>query len=149
MSEYEVTFCGVDEVAFYPLDVNGKYGQRLCVKNGVSDAISAVTQEDDFISYAGDQDSMWLLICGAMVFFMQCGFSMLEAGSVSDKNTVNILFKNLLDAALGAICFWLFGYAIAYGDTAGGFMGTTNWGLTTEGADGAGWDSWFFQWVSF
>ena len=45
---------------------------------------------------------------------MQCGFGMLEAGSVRAKNTKNIMIKNLLDACIGAIIWFVIGYAIAY-----------------------------------
>jgi len=92
----------------------------------------------------GDLDTMWLLIAGALVFFMQLGFGMLEAGTVRSKNVSNILFKNIMDAGLGAICWFVIGYAVAYGgDDDGHFIGSTNFGLS-ESSDYA---SWFFQWA--
>ena len=102
--------------------------------------------DDNIPDYGSDMDQMWLLIAGAMVFLMQAGFSMLEAGSVGAKNTVNILYKNILDACIGALCFWLFGYGFAYGgDSAGGFIGTSNFALPDEDRSNSGWHSWFFQ----
>ena len=62
---------------------------------------------------AGYADSFWLMVCGFLVFFMQCGFALLEAGSIRAKNTKNILFKNLLDACVGALVWWSVGYMIA------------------------------------
>ena len=50
---------------------------------------------------ATQADTFWLMLCGFLVFFMQCGFALLEAGTVRAKNTKNILLKNLLDACLG------------------------------------------------
>ena len=67
-------------------------------------------------------DTWWLLWNGALVFFMQCGFGMLEVGSVTARSSQNILLKNLLDASLGAIMWWLVGHAIAY-DGPNGFFG--------------------------
>ena len=61
-------------------------------------------------SYA---DSFWLMVCGFLVFFMQCGFALLEAGTVRAKNTKNILLKNMLDACVGAIIWWSVGFMIA------------------------------------
>jgi Amt family ammonium transporter len=57
----------------------------------------------------------FLLWGGALVFSMQCGFCMLEVGCVRYKNTRNILVKNILDACIGAIFYWAFGYGLAYG----------------------------------
>ena len=58
---------------------------------------------------------MYLLICGALVVFMQAGFAMLEAGTVKSVNVRNVLFKNLADACVGGLVFWLLGYGFAYG----------------------------------
>ena len=53
------------------------------------------------------------MLCGFLVFFMQCGFALLEAGTVRAKNTKNILLKNMLDACVGALIWWSVGYMIA------------------------------------
>mmetsp|Transcript_10363 Transcript_10363/g.25397 ORF Transcript_10363/g.25397 Transcript_10363/m.25397 type:complete len:684 (+) Transcript_10363:304-2355(+) len=60
-------------------------------------------------------DVFFLLYGAAMVFFMQAGFALLEVGSVSIRNTKNILFKNLMDVAFSTTTFYLFGYAFLYG----------------------------------
>ena len=65
-------------------------------------------------STTGDVDAFYLMVVGILVFFMQSGFALLEAGSVRAKNTKNILMKNLLDACLGALIWWGWGYGVAY-----------------------------------
>jgi len=57
----------------------------------------------------------WLLSNGILVFFMQCGFGMLEAGAVTARGTQNILLKNLLDASISAVVWYSFGYGLAFG----------------------------------
>jgi len=94
----------------------------------------------------------------SLIFFMQAGFAMLEAGIVHPKNVTNILFKNMIDASLAALIFWAIGYGVAYGDTGGGFIGTSNFGIGTSknairngsgsGLTGSdGWEMWFIQWA--
>jgi len=76
---------------------------------------------------------------------MQCGFAMLCAGSVRQKNVKNILLKNLLDACGGAIGFWSVGYALALGG-GGKFVGDENKYFFLRGlSSGADYIGWFFQ----
>ncbi len=60
-------------------------------------------------------NTIWVLLGAALVFFMQAGFSMCEAGFTRAKNTGNILMKNLMDFCIGTPCFWLFGYGVMFG----------------------------------
>ena len=62
---------------------------------------------------SGDTNVFFMMICGVLVFFMQAGFALLEAGSVRAKNTKNILMKNLLDACIGALIWGAWGYGLA------------------------------------
>ncbi|NEP25406.1 hypothetical protein [Moorena sp. SIO3I6] len=59
-------------------------------------------------------NNLWVLIAGILVFAMQLGFAMLEAGFSPAKNTVNVLFKNVADVCLGIVVFFIFGYALMY-----------------------------------
>ncbi len=67
-------------------------------------------------------DVMWTLLGAAMVFFMQAGFSLCEAGLTRAKNTGNILMKNLMDFCIGTPAFWLVGFGLMFGGT-GAFVG--------------------------
>ena len=60
-------------------------------------------------------NTIWVLLGAALVFFMQAGFSMCEAGFTRAKNTGNILMKNLMDFCIGTPCFWLFGFGLMFG----------------------------------
>merc|ERR1719395_292751 len=60
-------------------------------------------------------DTIWLLICGVLVFIMHAGFAMLEAGTGRAKNTQAILIKNLITVCIGTIGWYLLGWSLAYG----------------------------------
>ena len=59
-------------------------------------------------------NTIWVLLGAAMVFFMQAGFSMCEAGFTRAKNTGNILMKNLMDFCIGTPVFWLVGFGLIF-----------------------------------
>ena len=65
------------------------------------------------MSEAASIDTFYLLYCGSLVFFMQAGFGLLEAGTVRSKNLKNILLKNTLDACIGAVVWWAWGFGMA------------------------------------
>ena len=69
-------------------------------------------------------DVIWTLVGAALVFFMQAGFALCEAGMTRAKNTGNILMKNLMDFCIGTPCYWIVGFGIMFGGTGaliGGF----------------------------
>ena len=66
-------------------------------------------------------NTIWVLIGAALVFFMQAGFSMCEAGFTRAKNTGNILMKNLMDFCIGTPAFWLVGFGLMFGSGTGLF----------------------------
>ncbi|MEM7133233.1 MAG: ammonium transporter [Chloroflexota bacterium] len=84
-------------------------------------------------------DNLILFIAAVLVLFMQAGFALLEAGLNSAKNTVNILFKNVVDMGAGVLLFWLVGYGLMYpGDAfAGGYFGFAGIGVSEAGPEAA------------
>lgn len=91
-------------------------------------------------------DTVWVLLAAFLVFFMQAGFGMVEAGFIRAKNTCNILTKNFLDFCMASIGFFIFGYAIMFGE-GNAFMGFTGWFLrgAQSGADIPLYAFWLFQ----
>lgn len=67
-------------------------------------------------------DTVWVLIAAMLVFFMQPGFALVEAGFTRSKNTANILMKNFVDFMVGTIGFWFIGFGIMHG-AGNGFIG--------------------------
>lgn len=68
-------------------------------------------------------DTLWVLLAGMLVFFMNLGFAMVESGFCRSKNTVNILSKNFIVFAISSLAFWAIGWGLMFGD-GNGFMGT-------------------------
>lgn len=67
-------------------------------------------------------NTVWMLLAAMLVFFMQPGFALVEAGFTRTKNTANILMKNFVDFMVGSLLFWLVGFGVMFG--VGSFAGT-------------------------
>ena len=67
-------------------------------------------------------DTVWVLIAAMLVFFMQPGFALVEAGFTRSKNTANILMKNFVDFMVGSFLFWMIGFGLMHGAN-NGFIG--------------------------
>ena len=80
-------------------------------------------------------DNLWVFVAAILVIFMQAGFALVEAGLTRGKNVSNIMMKNLMDFAGGAIMFFLIGYGLAYGSGGNSLIGWGNFALS----DGGGW----------
>uniref|UniRef100_A0A832A217 Ammonium transporter n=1 Tax=Desulfacinum infernum TaxID=35837 RepID=A0A832A217_9BACT len=90
---------------------------------------------------------VWTLIAAALVFFMQAGFALVETGFTRAKNAVNIMFKNLMDFAIGSLAFWAIGFGLMFGTTLGGWVGTSGFFLSdyVHGEDPWVLAFWMFQ----
>ena len=75
--------------------------------------------------------AVWFLIGAALVFWMQAGFAMVEAGFTRAKNTGNILMKNLMDFCIGTIVFILIGFGFLMGEDLLGFIGKPGFDIFT------------------
>ena len=66
-------------------------------------------------------DTVWVALCAALIFFMEAGFALLEAGFVRSKNAMSIIAKVIIDITFGGIAFFIVGFGIAYGSSNGWF----------------------------
>jgi len=80
-------------------------------------------------------DFVWILMTAFLVFLMQGGFAMVEAGLCRAKNAVNLMMKNLMDFSIGSLAFFAVGFAIMFGTDVGGLFGSTGWFLTGDNYD--------------
>lgn len=74
-------------------------------------------------------DTAWVLLAAFLVFFMQAGFAMVEVGFTTAKNAGNIIMKNVMDFASGALMYWLVGFAIMFGLDQAGLIGTSGFAM--------------------
>ena len=75
------------------------------------------------------ENNIWMMICTALVFFMHLGFSLLEIGLTRQKNTINILFKNIFIITVGLLLYCLVGFNLMYPGNFNGFIGFAGFGL--------------------
>jgi len=95
----------------------------------------------------GETMGVWFLIGAALVFWMQAGFAMVEAGFTRAKNTGNIIMKNLMDFCIGTAMFIIIGGSLLLGEnTLAGFCGRPDWQIITDYAN-FDWSGWVFNLV--
>ncbi|PQB03625.1 ammonium transporter [Aureitalea marina] len=99
-------------------------------------------------------NNVWMMICTALVFFMHLGFGLLEAGLTRQKNTLNILFKNIFIITSGLLLYYIIGFNLMYPGDFNGFLGSfvpgiapPENGMTPEYASGGytWWTDFLFQ----
>jgi Amt family ammonium transporter len=92
-------------------------------------------------------DYVWTLVAAALVFFMQAGFAMVEAGFTRAKNAINIMMKNLMDFSMGSLAYWAIGFGLMFGASKAGLFGTSGFFLSDFkiGADPWVLAFWMFQ----
>jgi len=88
----------------------------------ISGEIDVVEKADTIGDLVLGLNTVWMLIAAMLVFFMQPGFALVEAGFTRVKSTANILMKNLVDFTFGSLLFWFIGFGLMFG--VGGFIGT-------------------------
>ena len=90
---------------------------------------------------------LWTLMAAFLVFFMQAGFAMVEAGLTRAKNAINIMMKNLMDFAFGSLAYWIIGFGLMFGVTTTGWFGTDGFLFSDFAKDGDPWlyAFWMFQ----
>jgi ammonium transporter, Amt family len=108
---------------------------------------TAITNKEAIDLVQTHANYLWTLVAAALVFFMQAGFAMVEAGFTRAKNSINIMMKNLMDFSIGSIAFWAIGFGIMFGATSSGWFGTTGFFLSDFTPDGDPWvlAFWMFQ----
>ena len=77
-------------------------------------------------------DIFWVLICAGLVFLMQAGFTGLESGLTRSKNSINVAIKNITDFGTSTILFWSFGFALMFGTSVSGWIGSTEFLLSLD-----------------
>ena len=84
-----------------------------------------------------DVEIIWIAICTALVFLMQGGFTCLETGLTRSKNNINVAMKNLMDFVITMLVFWALGFAMMFGESASGLVGTSSFLFDTSDSPGA------------
>lgn len=102
-------------------------------------AVRSAFAQDEGVGVTNEEiifaiDNLVMFICAVLVLFMQAGFALVEAGFNSSKNTINILFKNLIDLGLGALLYFFIGYGIMYSGAANGIFGFAGIGIPGQSA---------------
>ena len=114
---------------------------------GTDDAPTVLSNADAIKLVQTHANYVWTLVAAVLVFFMQAGFAMVEAGFTRAKNCINIMMKNLMDFSMGSLFYWAIGFGLMFGASKTGFFGTTGFFLSDFEVDGDPWvlAFWMFQ----
>ncbi len=114
---------------------------------GTDDAPTVLSNADAIKMVQTHANYVWTLVAAVLVFFMQAGFAMVEAGFTRAKNCINIMMKNLMDFSMGSLFYWAIGFGLMFGASKTGFFGTTGFFLSDFEVDGDPWvlAFWMFQ----
>lgn len=100
-------------------------------------------------SFSADISNFYLIWASSLVLFMHAGFAMLSAGALRTKNTRNILISIVMDLTVCAVAWYLVGFAFAFGNDQGGFLGTSFWVGIDVGSAATGRASFYFWLFQF
>ena len=111
------------------------------------DPPTAMSNKEAIALVQTNADYVWTLVAAALVFFMQAGFALVEAGFTRAKNAVNIMMKNLMDFSMGTLAFWALGFGLMFGASSSGWLGTSGFFLSDFTVGGDPWvlAFWMFQ----
>jgi Amt family ammonium transporter len=135
---------------------------KMQVDKVIQDVHTKFTKENTDLQAA--MDSLWLILCGALVMFMHPGFALLETGCSRAKNAQSVLFKNILNVTVGSVAWYIFGFGFAYGGpnkdgllenkfigsmkfAGGGFLTADDDGNMAIAKEQSSMLVWFFQWA--
>jgi len=114
---------------------------------GTDDAPTVLSSAEAIELVQTHANYVWTLVAAVLVFFMQAGFAMVEAGFTRAKNAINIMMKNLMDFSMGSLFYWAIGFGLMFGASKTGFFGTTGFFLSDFEVGGDPWvlAFWMFQ----
>ncbi len=87
---------------------------------------------------------VWTCVAAFLVFFMQAGFAMVEAGFTRAKNACNIMMKNLMDFSIGSVAWWIVGFGLMFG-AGGAYVGGSHFAASDYSASDLNWSFFIFQ----
>lgn len=120
------------------LSVHAMAGDDVLTLESNKAAIDSVQTNADYV---------WTLVCACLVFFMQPGFALVEAGFTRAKNSINIMMKNLMDFSIGSLVYFAVGFGFMFGVSNSGWIGTTDFFMSGFSPDADPWllAFWMFQ----
>lgn len=140
MKSTKLTLLFLIVISVVVLSVTSHAQEQVTNSVNISDVVKKVEEVQK------NANIVWTLVAAFLVFFMQAGFAMVEAGLTRSKNASNIMMKNLMDYVLGSIAFFFIGFGIMFGTNPTGLYGTDGFMLSDYAKDK---DLWLFVFWMF